>query len=213
VSRPRVILGDDHRMVSEGLHSLLEPRFDVVAVVEDGRTLLEVARSLKPDVVVADISMPHLSGIEVTARLLRDEPQIKVVILTMHREEAYARRALEAGASGYVLKVAAADELVIAIEVALAGRTYVTPELERVLVTRRQRVRDATPDPAASLTERQREILQLLAEGMTAKEIGSLLGISARTVESHKYELMQALGLTRSAELVQFAVRCGLVVG
>ena len=129
----------------------------------------------------------------------------------MHREEAYARRALEAGASGYVLKAAAADELILAIEAALAGKTYVTPELERVLVTRGQRARTVTPDPAASLTQRQREILQLLAEGKTAKEIGSLLGISARTVESHKYELMQALGLTRSAELVQFAVRYGLV--
>lgn len=211
MSRPRVILGDDHRMVAEGLQSLLTPRFDVVAIVENGQALLDAARRLKPEVVVADISMPHLSGIEVTRRLLQDEPRVKVVILTMHREEAYARRALEAGASGYVLKVVAPDELIVAIEAALAGKTYVTPELEGVVVRRRERSREATADPAAALTPRQREILQLLAEGQTAKEIGAILGISARTVENHKYELMQALGLTRSAELVQFAVRHGLV--
>lgn len=213
MSRPRVVLGDDHRIVAVGLESLLAARFDVVAVVEDGQALLDVARTLKPDVVVADVGMPLLNGIEVTARLLKDEPQIKVVILTMHREEAYVRRALEAGASAYVLKVAAPSELVAAIEAALAGKTYVTPELESVLVRRRERGRDATLDPAENLTARQREILQLLAEGKTAKEIGAVLGISARTVESHKYELMHALGVERGAELVQFAVRHRLVDG
>jgi DNA-binding NarL/FixJ family response regulator len=154
--------------------------------------------------------MPLLNGIEVTARLRQEEPRIKVVILTMHRELGYVRRALEAGASGYVLKVAAPDELLAAVDAALAGGTYVSPELEYDLPGS-VRSRPQPDDPAAALTPRQREILQLVAEGKTAKEVGAILGISARTVESHKYELMQSLGIERGAELVQFALRHGLV--
>jgi DNA-binding NarL/FixJ family response regulator len=211
VKRPRVILADDHRIVAEGLKSLLTADFEVVAVVEDGRAALEVARSLQPDVVVADIGMPHLNGIEVTVRLRQELPDIKVVILTMHREEAYARRALEAGAVGYVLKVAAPAELVLAINAALAGKTFVTPELAGGLMGRGGRGAHVAGDPASSLTQRQREVLQLLAEGKTAKEIAALLGISTRTVESHKYEMMHALGVRTSAELVHFAIRNGIV--
>ncbi len=213
MSRPRVLLADDHPIVSEGLQSLLSARFDVVGVVEDGQALLEAARTLAPDVVVADISMPLVNGIEATRRLQREQPQIKVVILTMHREEAYARRALEAGASGYVLKVSAADELLTAVDAALAGTTFVTPELAGVLDGRVAGMQGSDASEPRSLTPRQREILQLLAAGRTAKEIGAILGISARTVESHKYELMEALGLERSAELVQFAVKHGLIEG
>lgn len=213
MTRPRVLLADDHRIVAEGLHSLLLGRFDVVGVVENGQALLESARSLKPDVVVADISMPLINGIEATLRLRQEHPQIKVVILTMHREEAYARRALEVGAAGYVLKVAAPSELVLAIEAALAGKTFVTPELAAGLTGDACRHAGRVLDPDTSLTRRQREILQLLAQGKTAKEIGAILGISARTVESHKYELMHALGAERSAELVQFALKHGLVDG
>jgi DNA-binding NarL/FixJ family response regulator len=211
VNRPRVILADDHRIVAEGLKQLLTPDFDVVAVVEDGRALLEAARSLQPDVVVADIVMPLLNGIEVTARLKKEEPRIKVVILTMHREEAYARRALEAGASGYVLKAAAPAELVLAINAVLAGKTFITPDLAGGLLGRPGHRLDPARDPAASLTQRQREILQFLVAGKTAKEIGALLGISARTVESHKYEMMQSLGVRTAAELVHFAIRSGIV--
>jgi DNA-binding NarL/FixJ family response regulator len=199
--------------VAEGLQSLLSARFDVVATVGDGQALLEAARSLEPDVIVADISMPLVNGIEATLRLQQEQPQIKVVILTMHREEAYARRALEVGASGYVLKVAAPAELVEAIEAALAGKTFVTAELAGSATAQAHRHGGTKKDTEASLTRRQREILQRLAEGKTAKEIGSVLGISARTVESHKYELMAALGFERTAELVQFAVRQGLVEG
>lgn len=213
MKRPRIILADDHPIVAEGLRSLLAARYDVVGVVADGRALIEAARSLEPDVVVADIAMPHVTGIEATHRLRQEQPHIKVVILTMHREEAYARRALEAGASGYALKVSAADELLTAVDAALAGTTFVTPELAGVLDGRMARHPQGSDDPAATLTPRQREILQLLAAGRTAKEIGAILGISARTVESHKYELMEALGLERSAELVQFAVKHGLIEG
>lgn len=211
MKRPRVILADDHRIVAEGLKSLLTVDFDVVAVVEDGRAALEAARSLHPDVVVADIGMPHLNGIEVTARLKQEQPGVKVVILTMHREEAYARRALEAGAAAYVLKVAAPAELVLAINAALAGKTFVTPELTAGLVGRPGRGARDAGDPTSSLTQRQREVLQLLAEGKTAKQIAALLGISTRTVESHKYEMMQALGVRTGAELVHFAIRNGIV--
>jgi len=211
VSRPRVLLADDHPIVAEGLQHLLSARFDVVAVVGDGQALLDAARSLNPDVIVADISMPVLNGIEAALRLQQELPHIKVVILTMHREEAYARRALEAGASGYVLKVAAPIELVQAIDAALAGKTFVTPGLADHVVGHLPRHADRVQDPVGSLTPRQREIVQLVAEGKTAKEIGAILGISARTVESHKYELMEALGLERSAELVQFAIKHGLI--
>ena len=211
MNRPRVILADDHRIVAEGLKSLLTPEFDVVAVAEDGQAALAAARSLNPDVLVADIGMPHLNGIEVTVRLKQELPGIKVVILTMHREEAYARRALEAGAAGYVLKVAAPAELVLAINAALAGKTFVTPELAAGLLGRPGRGAHDAGDPASSLTQRQREVLLLLAEGKTAKEIGALLGISTRTVESHKYEMMQVLGVRTSAELVHFAIRNGIV--
>jgi DNA-binding NarL/FixJ family response regulator len=212
VSRPRVLLADDHPVVSEGLKSLLAVRYDVVGVVEDGRALLEAARTLEPDVIVADISMPLVNGIDATIRLRQEQPKIKVIILTMHREEAYARRALKVGASGFVLKVAAPAELVEAIEAALAGKTFVTPELADNLAGPVGRGADGAQEPS-SLTSRQREILQLLAEGKTAKEIGSVLGISARTVESHKYELMQTLGFGRTAELVQYAVKHGLIEG
>ncbi|HOC41561.1 MAG TPA: response regulator transcription factor [Thermoanaerobaculales bacterium] len=213
MSRTRVLLADDHRMVAEGIRNLLEDRFEVVDVVEDGRALLEAARKLVPDVVVADIGMPVVNGIEATIRLKQEQPGIKVVILTMHREEAYARRALEVGASAFVLKAAAPSELVEAIEAALAGKTFVTPELEGGLAQALRRGAGKPHDEALPITRRQREILQLLAAGKTAKEIGAVLGISARTVESHKYELMQALGVERSAELVRYAVKRGLGEG
>jgi DNA-binding NarL/FixJ family response regulator len=211
VKRPRVILADDHRMVAEGLKSLLAEDFDVVAMVEDGRAAVAAAAALRPDVVVADIGMPLLNGIEVAARLKQEQPLIKVVILTMHREEAYARRALEAGASGYVLKVAASGDLVLAINAALAGKTFVSEEMGPALLGSARRDQLQPADPTAALTPRQREILQLVAVGKTAREIGALLGISARTVESHKYEIMQAVGATSSADLIHFAIRNGIV--
>lgn len=211
MKRPRIVLADDHPIVAEGLRSLLAARYDVVGVVADGRALLEAARSLEPDVVVADIAMPHVNGIEATLRLRQEQPHIKVIILTMHREQAYVRRAMESGAAGYVLKVAAPDELLTAIDAALAGKTFVTPELAGELVGRVARDPQRLHDPTAALTPRQREILQLVAQGKTAKEIGAILDLSARTVESHKYELMKALGVERSAELVQFALKHGLI--
>jgi DNA-binding NarL/FixJ family response regulator len=211
VNRARVLLADDHRMVTEGLKGLLADEFELVGVVVDGRAMVAETKKLRPDVVVADISMPHLNGIDALAVLKKDNPEIKVVFLTMHQNAAYARRALEAGASGYVLKHSASAELVLAIRAALKGETFITPALTaEVLEDAQHRPRD-TSEALGSLTLRQREILQLLAEGHSAKQISRMLAISARTVEFHKYQMMDAHGLHSSAELVHFAIKHGIV--
>jgi DNA-binding NarL/FixJ family response regulator len=209
--RPRVLLADDHLLVAEALRSLLTPEFDLVGVVEDGRALVEAAGALRPDVIVADVSMPHLNGIEALVQLRQGGDQVPVVFLTMHKDVRFARRALEAGASGFVLKHSAATELITAIHAALKGRTYLTPQIAgEVLEAMRQEPKQAV-DPTGSLTPRQREVLQLLAEGRLAKEIAASLGISARTVEFHKYQMMETLGLRTNAELIHFAIKNGLV--
>jgi DNA-binding NarL/FixJ family response regulator len=209
--KPRVLLADDHRLVAEGLKSLLSADFELVGLVEDGRALLEAARTLRPDVIVADITMPLLNGIEALVQLKQDNKQVRVVFLTMHLEAAYARRALEAGASGYVLKHSAPTELIAAVRAALDGKTYLTPALAgEVLQAMRDGPAQAT-DPVAALTPRQREILQLLAEGRSAKEISTALSVSARTVEFHKYQMMERLGLHNSTELTHFAIKNGIV--
>jgi DNA-binding NarL/FixJ family response regulator len=209
--RPRVLLADDHRLVAEGLKSLLAPDFDLVGVVEDGRSLLEAARALKPDVVVADIAMPQLNGIEALVQLRQEGDRVPVVFLTMHRDVAYARRALDAGASGFVLKHSAPAELVTAIHAALDGKTYLTPQLAGEVLESLKEAPEKATDPVASLTPRQRQVLQLLAEGRSAKEIAARLAISARTVEFHKYQVMETLGLHTNAELTHFAIKHGLV--
>jgi DNA-binding NarL/FixJ family response regulator len=162
-------------------------------------------------VVVADISMPHLNGLDALVRLKRHHPRIKVVFLTMHQEAAYARRALEAGASGYVLKHSAPAELVAAINAALADKTYLTPALAGEVIQELQRDPTASGNPVTALTPRQREILQLFAEGRSAKEIAAALDISVRTVEFHKYQMMEALNVHNSTELTHFAIKHGIV--
>ena len=209
--RPRVLLADDHRLVAEGLKSLLAPDFDLVGVVEDGRALVEATKSLRPDVIVADIGMPLLNGIEALVQLRKDGNRVPVVFLTMHRDVAYARRALDAGASGFVLKHSAPAELVTAIRAALDGKTYLTPQLAGEVLDAMKDRPERAADPIASLTPRQRQVLQLLAEGRSAKEIASSLAISARTVEFHKYQIMETLGLHTNAELIHFAIMHGLV--
>jgi DNA-binding NarL/FixJ family response regulator len=204
VSRPRVLLADDHRVVSEGLKRLLADDFELVGMVEDGLALVAAAKKLQPDVIVADITMPHLNGIDAMAQLKKDNARIKVVFLTMHHDPFYARRALAAGAKGFVLKHAAPAELVMAIHAALKGQTFVTPALASDVFGQ---VKHESP----ALTPRQREILQLLAEGRSAKEIAVTLAISARTVEFHKHQMMEAHGLHSSAELVHFAIKHGIV--
>jgi DNA-binding NarL/FixJ family response regulator len=209
--RPKVLLADDHLMVAEALTSLLAPEFDLVGVVEDGRALLDAVERLRPDVIVADISMPHLNGIDALVRLRQDGNQTPVVFLTMHRDATFARRALDAGASGFVLKHSASVELVAAIRAALHGRTYLTPQLAGEVLEAMKEGPGQAGDPVASLTARQREVLQLLAEGRSAKEVAASLGISARTVEFHKYQVMETLNLHTNAELIHFAIKHGLV--
>ena len=211
MKHPRVLLADDHRMVAEGLIRLLTPEFEVVGVVEDGRALITATKKLNPDVIVADISMPHLNGLDALVQLEKQNPEVKVVFLTMHKEVAYARRALEAGASGYVLKHSAPEELVMAVRAALAGKVFITPALAGEVLHAVGNDPQSANEPAALLTPRQREILQLLAEGRSAKEIASTLEISPRTVEFHKYQMMESLALHNSAELVHFAMKHGIV--
>jgi DNA-binding NarL/FixJ family response regulator len=209
--RPRVLIADDHLLVAEALKSLLALEFDLVGVVADGRALLEAAGTLRPDVIVADITMPQLNGIDALIQLRQDGDQVPVVFLTMHQNANFARRALEAGASGFVLKHSAPAELILAIRAALEGRTYLSPQIvEEVMKTMKQGAEKAA-DPLGSLTLRQREVLQLLAEGRLAKEIAYKLEISARTVEFHKYQMMESLSLHTNAELIHFAIKHGLV--
>ena len=206
--KPSVLLADDHRMVAEGLKSLLVEEFELVGIVEDGRALVKAARDLNPDVIVADISMPNLNGIDAMVQLKQDNPHVRVVFLTMHRNAAYARRALQAGAMGFVLKNSAPAELVIAVRAALQGRTFIAPEVAAEVFGS---AAHKESDPARTLTPRQREILQLLAEGQSAKRIATTLNLSARTVEDHKYRLMETLGIENSAELIHYAIKHGLV--
>jgi len=211
VSRPRVLLADDHRMVAEGLKALLTDEFELVGIVEDGRAMVEAAERLHPDVIVADVAMPNLNGFEALARLKRSHPNIKVVFLTMHQNAAYARRAFDSGASAFVVKHAAPEELVLAIRAALNGKTFITPSLTKEVMDRAENGARVENEGAMWLTRRQREILQLIAEGRSAKEIGGNLAISPRTVEFHKYQIMEMNGLRTTAELIHFAIKHGIV--
>jgi len=205
--RPRVLLADDHKIVSEGLRSLLEPDYELVGMVEDGRALVAAAEKLSPDVIVADISMPLLNGIEAARQLKKANSRAKIVFLTMHPDVTYATRAFEAGASGYVLKHSAASELLTAIREALKGQLYVTPMIAKDVL---QFFMDRPQEPRKDdieLTPRQREVLQLVVEGRSAKEIASILHISTRTVEFHKYRMMEELGLRTNADLIQYAIK------
>lgn len=211
MKRAKVLIADDHRMVAEGLRSLLEPEFELVGIVEDGRALLEAVEKLKPDVLVVDVSMPLLNGIDAVRLLKKRQKDIAVVFLTMHLDVAYAASAFEAGASGYVLKHSAPSELVTAIQSALMGRTYITPMLAGELLQFHKRNPPAQEDQFARLTPRQREVLQLFAEGRSAKEVAAILQISTRTVEFHKYTIMENFGLKSTADLVKFALKHGIL--
>jgi DNA-binding NarL/FixJ family response regulator len=211
VSKPRVVIADDHQILAEGLRGLLEPEFEVVGVVADGRQLVAAAREHRPDAVVADVTMPVLNGIEAAVQLRDLGVKAKVVFLTMHRDVAYAHRAMEAGAAGYVLKHSVASELVTAVREALQGRTYVTPMIAGELLQSYREGAAGPHDAGQRLTARQREVLQLFAEGRSAKEVAAVLKISARTAEFHKARLLEALDLHTTADLVQYAIRHGII--
>lgn len=211
MDKARILLADDHKIVAEGLRSLLEPEFELIGIVEDGRELIAKAKELHPDVIIADITMPSLNGIDAISQLKKTGLRAKVVFLTMHHDVLYAKRAFDAGASGFVLKHSAPTELVTAIREALKGRTYVTPIIAEELIKSYKETKPGDKNGLGKLTSRKREVLQLLVEGKSAKEIASVLNISARTVEFHKYQMMEVLGIQTTAELIQFAIKQGIV--
>ena len=208
IRRIRVLLADDHMVVLEGLRRVLEPECEIVGTVTDGRALLAAAEKVKPDAVVADISMPLLNGIDAMRQIRKTDRNVKVVFLTMHADVSYAAEALEAGGSGFILKTSAAEELLFAIREAMKGRRYVTPALSSQVS---QALAKRGSQVSGALTARQREVLQLVAEGKTLKEIAGILHVSPRTVEFHKYRMTEELGLRSTGELTQYAVKHGLV--
>jgi len=209
MSKPwRVLLADDHDIVLEGLRRVLDrPDFEIVGTVPDGRSLVNAARETRPDIVVCDITMPLLNGIDAARQILSDMPGVKVVFLTMHSDVTFATEALATCGSGYVLKSTAGEELVTAIQEAIQGRVYVTKSIADPVLDALSRLARSIHD---SLTTRQREVLQMIAEGMQAKEIAVKLNISPRTVEYHKYRIMDELGVRTLAELVRYASRHGI---
>ncbi len=208
--RPRVLLADDHTLLLEAFEKLLEPDYTVVGAVSDGRALLAAAAELKPDVIVLDIAMPLLNGLDAARQIKKTMPAIKLVFLTMNQDPDLASEAFRAGASGYLLKTSASSELSKAINEALCGRSYVTPHVTRSMVESFIR-RPGGDRDAPKLTPRQREVLQLLAEGRSMKEAAKILNVTPRTVAFHKYRIMEQLHLKTNADLIQFAIREGMI--
>jgi len=209
--KPRLLLADDHTLLLEGIRLMLEPEFELVGSVEDGRALLAAAKTLKPDVILLDISMPILNGIDAARRLRKILPSAKLIFLTMHADPDYVAEAFRAGAMGYLLKRAAASELLTAIRAVLKGNHYVSP-----LVTRNAlELLISSPKPRGRfsdrLTPRQREVLQLVAEGRSRKEIARVLNISVKTVEFHKGKLMRELNLQTVADFTRYAIEHGII--
>jgi DNA-binding NarL/FixJ family response regulator len=208
--RPRVLLADDHQMLVDALKSVLEPRCEVVGTVNNGRALLEAAPTLQPEVIVLDIAMPELNGLDAARHLNRSLPKAKLVFLTMNEDPDLVGEAFRAGASAFLLKQSAASELVDALEKVLKGGSYVTPRAAKGqanIILRAPRAREKAAEP----TLRQREVIQLLAEGRSMKEAADILKITRRTVAAHKYEAMELLQLKTNAELVQYAVKHNIV--
>lgn len=209
--KPRLLLADDHTLLLEGIRLMLEPEFDLVGCVEDGQALLTAAKALKPDVILLDISMPRLNGIDAARQLRKLLPSARLIFVTMHAGEDYVTEAFRAGAMGYLLKRAAASELLTAIHTVLQGNHYVSP-----LVTRNSLdllIASSKPGGARTdlLTSRQREVLQLVAEGRSRKEIAGILDISVKTVEFHKSQLMHKLNLQTVADFTRYAIEHGII--
>jgi DNA-binding NarL/FixJ family response regulator len=210
MKKPRLLLADDHTILLEGLQALLTPEFDVVATAADGRAVLEAAEKHQPDLILLDISMPGLNGIEAARRLKQSNPGAKLIILTMHADLSFVRAAFEAGVSGYVLKQSAATELVRALHDVDSGRSYISLQIRKRLGAEVPPFLRRTKRLSADLTPRQREVLQLVAEGRVRKEIAQTLGISVKTVEFHKQKLTEKLGIHTDAALTAYAIRHGI---
>ena len=207
MNRKRILLADDHKIITDSLKNILEPTYKVVGMVEDGYELVKEAARLLPDVLIVDISMPKLNGLEAVRQIKKEGIGSKVIFLTMHPDITYATNALEAGALGYVLKHSAHSELLQAVEQVLLGKVFITEKIAKEL----ENVHHARRDPIRKLSARQREVLQLIAEGKSAKEVAEILCISPRTVEFHKYKIMEELGMSSSAELVQYSIKHGII--
>ena len=205
----RILLADDHLVVREGLRSLLEASgFKVVGEARDGREALKLARMLEPEVTVMDIGMPGLNGVDACRELLREVPEMRIIVLTMHGEDAYVIEALRSGARGYVLKTQAGSDLVRAIGEVTQGRIYLSPSVSSAVV---QAFLAGSTTPADPLTPREREVLQLVAEGRSTKEVAGILGVSVKTAETHRTRLMTKLDIHHTAGLVHYAIRRGLI--
>ena len=210
MKRPRVLLADDHQMLADALKSVIEPRCEVVGIVSDGRALLEAAAKLQPDIVVLDIGMPQLNGLDAGRLLKHSSPNVKLIFMTMLVDPYLVGEAFRAGASAFLLKEAAASELTQAIDQVLKSGTYVTPRAAEGLTNislRDPKDREHPPEP----TPRQRQVIQLLAEGRSMKEVASELKITTRTVAGHKYAVMELLQLKTNADLVQYAIEHGII--
>ncbi|MRS01700.1 response regulator transcription factor [bacterium] len=211
--RIRIVLADDHKIVREGLQALLEkePNIEITAIAEDGRAAVQITRDLLPDVVVMDIGMPGLNGIEATRCITVENPKIKVLVLSMHSARRYVMEALSAGAKGYILKDCASEELARAIHIVYANETYLSPKVADIMVKDYiNLLPNQGREPLQLLSKREREVLQLIAEGQNTKEIGFLLNLSIKTVETHRQQIMKKLNLQSVASLTRYAIREGL---
>jgi len=211
MKRPRVLLADDHTLLLEAFRKLLEPAYDVVGTVKDGLALLDAAQALKPDVILIDMSMPRLNGLEAGRRLKKMMPGVKLIFLTMNEDPDLAAEAIRNGASGYLLKTCAASELFHAIQTALKGKSFVTPQIARGI----QEAFIWDPqgrNPEKELTPRQHEVIQLLAEGKSMKEAADILKVSPRTIAFHKYSMMKELGIKTNAELIRVGIKKSILV-
>ena len=202
--QPTVLLADDHAIVTDGLAKILKDAgYDVIGAVRDGQQLVEAAQRLRPDVIITDLSMPRMSGLDVLARLKSEPLESKVIVLTMHHDADLAADAIRGGASGFLLKESAGEELLAAVRHALDGKVYITPTITKDVMGR---MSGAAGAREPQLTPRQRDILRLIVKGQRMKEIAATLGLSTRTVEGYKYEMMETLGVTSTAELVRYAL-------
>jgi DNA-binding NarL/FixJ family response regulator len=208
-----IVVADDHRIVREGIRKLLETRedFQVVGEASDGEEAVQMVLEKKPDVALMDIWMPRLSGIDATRRIGKRGLATKVLVLSMHESRTYVEEVLRAGAAGYVVKNAAAEDLLDAIDAVRSGASYLSPVITQQVVDAIARPGDAVPSGMAALTDREREVLQLIAEGLSSKEIAGMLGVSLKTVDSHRSNLMEKLEIHKVSGLVRFAIRAGLV--